>query len=126
MSSASASVDADRVKVRAAHILVKTEAQADALLERLKQGEAFTDLAMWESQCPSGKEGGDLGWFGKGQMVRTCCICIPDSSPGDEEDPNRGLSWWCPRCPSSRWLASTMLLGPRSRPRPSSAGTSSR
>ena len=30
---------------------------------------AFSDVAMMESECPSGKQGGELGWFGTGQMV---------------------------------------------------------
>ena len=37
--------------------------------ERVKQGEKFEDLAMQYSDCPSSKEGGDLGRFGHGQMV---------------------------------------------------------
>jgi parvulin-like peptidyl-prolyl isomerase len=57
-------------KVRCAHILVKTEEAAKAILARLNAGESFSKLAMELSQCPSGKKGGDLGTFGRGQMVR--------------------------------------------------------
>jgi parvulin-like peptidyl-prolyl isomerase len=57
-------------KIRAAHILVKTEEAAKAILARLQAGESFSKLAMELSQCPSGKKGGDLGEFGRGQMVR--------------------------------------------------------
>jgi parvulin-like peptidyl-prolyl isomerase len=57
-------------KIRAAHILVKTEEAAKAILARLQAGESFSKLAMELSQCPSGKKGGDLGEFGRGQMIR--------------------------------------------------------
>ena len=57
-------------KVHALHILVKTESEAQALLFDLKRGKDFGEIAKEKSLCPSGKKGGDLGWFGKGQMVR--------------------------------------------------------
>ena len=57
-------------KVKAAHILVKSEDAAKAILARLNAGESFSKLASDLSQCPSGKNGGDLGWFGRGMMVR--------------------------------------------------------
>lgn len=56
--------------VKAHHILVKEEAEAKALLEKLGKGEKFEELAKTESICPSGKQGGDLGAFNKGQMVK--------------------------------------------------------
>jgi peptidyl-prolyl cis-trans isomerase C len=56
-------------QVHAAHILVKTEDQARDLQKRLNNGESFDELAKRFSTCPSGKKGGDLGWFGKGMMV---------------------------------------------------------
>ena len=57
-------------RVNAAHILVKTESEADAILEDLKKGKKFEEIAETKSLCPSGKEGGNLGWFEKGQMVK--------------------------------------------------------
>jgi len=57
-------------KVHCAHILVKTEKEASAVLERLKKGEKFADIAKEVSLCPSGKRGGDLGTFGRGKMVK--------------------------------------------------------
>jgi peptidyl-prolyl cis-trans isomerase C len=57
------------VQARASHILVKTEDQANQILKRLAEGEEFDKVARRFSSCPSGKSGGDLGWFGKGQMV---------------------------------------------------------
>lgn len=55
-------------RVRAHHILVKEEAKAKEILGKLDK-EKFEDLAKAESTCPSGKEGGDLGFFGEGDMV---------------------------------------------------------
>lgn len=57
-------------QVHAAHILVKSEDKAKDLLTKVKAGESFSDLAKKHSDCPSGKKGGDLGWFGRGQMVK--------------------------------------------------------
>jgi len=57
-------------QVRASHILVGSKAEADKLLNRLRSGARFEDLARKHSQCPSGRKGGDLGYFGKGQMVK--------------------------------------------------------
>ncbi len=57
-------------KVHCAHILVKTEKEVNAVLERLKKGENFSAIAKDVSLCPSKKRGGDLGTFGRGQMVK--------------------------------------------------------
>jgi parvulin-like peptidyl-prolyl isomerase len=57
-------------KVHCAHILVKTEQEARALLDQLNKGANFSKIAMEKSLCPSGKRGGDLGVFGRGKMVR--------------------------------------------------------
>lgn len=53
----------------ALHILVKTEAECLALKQQLEQGADFHKLAKKHSICPSGKRGGDLGEFNKGDMV---------------------------------------------------------
>jgi peptidyl-prolyl cis-trans isomerase C len=57
-------------EVRAAHILVEKEAKAKELLQMIKNGTSFADLAKQYSICPSGRKGGDLGWFKKGMMVK--------------------------------------------------------
>jgi parvulin-like peptidyl-prolyl isomerase len=57
-------------KIHCAHILVKTETEANVILERLNKGEKFANVAKQASLCPSSKRGGDLGIFGKGAMVR--------------------------------------------------------
>ena len=54
---------------RASHILVKDRKLAEELLKRLKKGADFGKLAREFSTCPSKSKGGDLGWFGPGQMV---------------------------------------------------------
>lgn len=54
---------------RAHHILVDAEDKAKSIIDQLAKGSKFDDIASAESKCPSGKEGGDLGFFGKGQMV---------------------------------------------------------
>ena len=56
--------------VRASHLLVKTEEDAAKLREEILAGKDFAEVAAQVSMCPSGRDGGDLGFFGKGQMVK--------------------------------------------------------
>ena len=59
------------MKINAAHILVKTLAEATELQTQLAAGADFGQLAATYSTCPSGKGGGgNLGFFGKGAMVK--------------------------------------------------------
>ncbi len=53
----------------ARHILVPEEADCLKLKAEIENGADFAELAKAHSQCPSGKQGGDLGSFSKGQMV---------------------------------------------------------
>lgn len=55
--------------IKARHILVEQEYEAQDLVKKLGEGAKFEDLAQSFSKCPSGKRGGDLGAFGKGRMV---------------------------------------------------------
>lgn len=69
-------------QVRASHILVTVKkdasdedkaaakAKIEGLLAQIKEGADFAELATANSDCPSKAQGGDLGFFGKGQMVK--------------------------------------------------------
>ena len=57
-------------KIRCAHILVAKFSEAQEILDRLKKGESFTELAQERSLDGSRKRGGDLGYFGRGMMVK--------------------------------------------------------
>lgn len=56
-------------QVKASHILVPYEDQAMQIIEKINAGADFADMAKRFSRCPSGKKGGNLGWFGRGMMV---------------------------------------------------------
>lgn len=56
-------------QVRAEHILVKTAAEAKQIKKAVDEGGSFEYYARTYSLCPSGQRNGDLGYFGKGQMV---------------------------------------------------------
>ncbi|WP_289035279.1 peptidylprolyl isomerase [uncultured Roseibium sp.] len=56
-------------EMKARHILVKEKAEAEAVIEQLEGGADFAELAKEKSTGPSGPNGGDLGFFAKGQMV---------------------------------------------------------
>ncbi|MDD4102686.1 MAG: peptidylprolyl isomerase [Kiritimatiellae bacterium] len=67
-------------RVLAQHILItpdgetqvsKDEARVkiEGIRERVQAGKSFSDEAAEHSMCPSGKDGGSLGWFGRGMMV---------------------------------------------------------
>ncbi len=57
-------------KIRASHILVEKHKLAIEIIDRIQAGENFKELAKQYSICPSKKRGGDLGEFGRGQMVK--------------------------------------------------------
>ena len=57
-------------EVKASHLLVKTEQEAIDLANEIKGGKSFEDVAAMHSLCPSGANGGDLGFFGRGMMVK--------------------------------------------------------
>ncbi len=56
-------------QVKAKHILVEKEEDANKIADEIKAGKSFEDAAKEYSTCPSKEKGGDLGYFGKGQMV---------------------------------------------------------
>ena len=56
--------------VSASHILVATEEEAKEIYARIAAGASFEEEALAHSTCPSKANGGNLGEFGKGQMVK--------------------------------------------------------
>ena len=58
------------MKASARHILVESEDACTELKTKIEGGADFAAMAKEHSSCPSGKQGGDLGEFGPGQMVR--------------------------------------------------------
>jgi peptidyl-prolyl cis-trans isomerase C len=54
----------------ARHILVKTQDECEKLKKQIEGGADFAEVAKKHSLCPSGKQGGDLGEFSQGQMVK--------------------------------------------------------
>ena len=58
------------IEFNASHILVETEDEAKTLLTDLEGGADFAELAKEKSTGPSGPNGGELGWFGAGMMVK--------------------------------------------------------
>lgn len=57
-------------KASARHILVSGETDCLALKNQIEAGDDFAEVAKVHSQCPSGKQGGALGEFTPGQMVK--------------------------------------------------------
>ena len=66
-----AKMNSEITQVRASHILVATEKEALDLKSKIEKGELdFETAAAQYSECPSGARGGDLGYFGRGMMVK--------------------------------------------------------
>lgn len=57
-------------KATARHILVATQEECEDIKKQIENGADFAELAKERSQCPSGQQGGDLGEFSSGQMVK--------------------------------------------------------
>ena len=74
-------------KASARHILVKTEEECNSLKTEIEDGAEFGDLAKQHSQCPSGKQGGDLGEFGPGQMVKEFDTVVFSAPVGEVQGP---------------------------------------
>ncbi|WP_422041529.1 peptidylprolyl isomerase [Roseibium sp.] len=69
-------------EVNARHILVNEKAEAEDLIKQLDDGADFVELAKEKSTGPSGPNGGDLGYFGKGQMVKPFEDAVFELEPG--------------------------------------------
>lgn len=81
-------------EVKASHILVETEEEAISLKEEILSGTSFEDIAAEHSSCPSGARGGDLGFFGRGQMVKEFENAAFDLNVGELSDPVRTNFGW--------------------------------
>ena len=71
----------------ASHILVPTEEAAIKLKSQIKNFDDFKYYARIYSQCPSGRQGGDLGCFGKGQMVKPFEDAVFNGEVGEVSNP---------------------------------------
>lgn len=62
--------ESPHARATARHILVSTEAKCNELKAAIEGGADFAEVAKENSSCPSSRQGGDLGSFGPGQMVK--------------------------------------------------------
>jgi len=76
-------------RISASHILVESEHEAQDLVKKLGEGKTFEALAKEFSKCPSGQNGGALGSFGKGQMVKPFEDAAFALQPGEVSGPVR-------------------------------------
>ena len=74
-------------KASARHILVPTEEMCNEIKDQIEAGGDFATMAAEHSECPSGKQGGDLGEFGPGQMVPEFDTVIWKEAVGDVHGP---------------------------------------
>jgi len=74
-------------KLRAKHILVEHKFEADDLAKKFSEGVPFEKLAQDFSHCPSGKDGGDLGEFSKGMMVKPFEEAVLKLKAGEVSEP---------------------------------------
>jgi peptidyl-prolyl cis-trans isomerase C len=81
-------------KVQARHILVASKETAEEVKKKIDEGEDFSKLAEEYSECPSKKRGGDLGWFGKGAMVRAFEVAAFTAEEGEVVGPIKTEFGW--------------------------------
>lgn len=81
-------------EANARHILVDTEAQATAIAAEIAAGKSFEDAANEHSRDGSGEDGGDLGWFSKGDMVEAFGNAVFSMEPGDISAPVQSQFGW--------------------------------
>lgn len=81
-------------KVQARHILVNSKELAEEIKKKIDDGEDFSTLAEQHSECPSKKRGGDLGWFGKGAMVRPFEVAAFTAEEGQVVGPVKTEFGW--------------------------------
>lgn len=71
----------------ARHILVATETECLDLKQQIAGGTDFAELAKVHSKCPSGAQGGALGTFGPGQMVKEFDEVVFSAAVGEVQGP---------------------------------------
>jgi peptidyl-prolyl cis-trans isomerase C len=69
MSGTTSQESSTAFEVRASHLLVGSEGEAEQCRQEILEGQSFAEVAKRVSKCPSGSKGGDLGYFTRGQMV---------------------------------------------------------
>ena len=74
-------------RATARHILVDDESFCQELKEKIEAGADFADLAKEYSNCPSGQQGGELGEFGPGQMVKEFDEVVFSAEPNTVQGP---------------------------------------
>ncbi len=79
---------------KASHILVETEERAAELLAEIEAGADFAETARTASIGPSAPSGGDLGWFGPGQMVPAFDEVVQSMEPGTVAGPVQTQFGW--------------------------------
>ena len=80
--------------VKASHILVDSKEEADLIKSKINNGESFEALAKKYSKCPSGENGGDLGYFERGQMVKEFEDAAFNLPVGKVSDPIKTQFGW--------------------------------
>lgn len=78
---------AGKQEYKAAHILLETEEAAQSVVADLADGAEFAALAREKSAGPSASVGGDLGWFGAGDMVSDFFEVVAELEPGEVSAP---------------------------------------
>lgn len=78
---------APQTEYNAAHILVDTEEQAADLKSQIDSGADFAELAIANSKDGAAQNGGDLGWFGIGMMVKPFEDAVLAMQPGEVAGP---------------------------------------
>jgi peptidyl-prolyl cis-trans isomerase C len=84
-------------QVAASHILVEDQTTAQSLLQKLTESstmETFVELAKQHSKCPSGQNGGNLGMFGPGQMVKPFEDAVLSMTVGQVSNPVQTQFGW--------------------------------
>ena len=72
---------------RARHILVDSQEKCEELKTQIEAGTDFAEVAKQHSTCPSGQQGGDLGEFSPGQMVREFDVVVFNEEVGKVHGP---------------------------------------